>query len=76
MAQEGDPARSYICRLIILKVLVFAFSPAVKNGRVRAAIIAWASRSRPRVKECRRGRSQARAARTLSVSLASLAGSG
>ena len=55
-----NPARPYICRLIIF---VFVFTPSVRplwNGRVTAAM-APRSRSRPRVKAWMFGRSQARA---------------
>jgi hypothetical protein len=70
------PARPYICRLIIF---VLVFTPSVRplwNGRVTAAMTACWSRSRPRVKACRCGRSLARAVRDQSVSAASLPGAG
>src|SRR5246127_2152772 len=54
------PARPYICLLIIL---VLVLTPSVRPlwcGRTTAAVAAWMSRSRPRVKECTLGRPAAR----------------
>ena len=76
MTEEGESARPYICLLIIL---VFVFTPSVRPfwcGRVSAAVAAWMSRSRPRVNECRWGRSAACASVIHCRSLASLPGSG
>src|SRR5690242_16111143 len=70
------PARPYICLLIIL---VLVLTPSVRPlwcGRVSAAVAAWMSRSRPRVKECRWCRSAACAPVVHCWSLASLPGSG
>ena len=60
--RRAKPARPYICLLIIL---VLVLTPSVRPlwyGRVTAAVAAWRSSSRPRVKACRWGRSAARAA--------------
>ena len=70
------PARPYICLLIIL---VLVLTPSVRPlwcGRVSAAVAAWMSRSRPRVKECTWGRSAARAPVIHCARRASLPGPG